>query len=125
MSAPEPTVKSEREVDDPPLESGVADAPQGLTTIGGKGMYLTLFSQIGVMLLVATLGGALGGDWLDGKLGSRPFGLVFGFIGGFLVGSVGSAQLIRRVLATLDALESAEVARRQRARIDAERGRAK
>ncbi|MEI6156390.1 MAG: AtpZ/AtpI family protein, partial [bacterium] len=121
----EPTAKSEREFGDPPLESGVADAPQGLTTIGGKGMYLTLFSQIGVMLLVATLGGALGGDWLDGKLGSRPFGLVFGFIGGFLVGSVGSAQLIRRVLATLDALESAEVARRQRARIDAERGRAK
>jgi hypothetical protein len=125
MSTPEPTAKSEREFGDPPLESGVADAPQGLTTIGGKGMYLTLFSQIGVMLLVATLGGALGGDWLDGKLGSRPFGLVFGFIGGFLVGSVGSAQLIRRVLATLDALESAEVARRQRARIDAERGRAK
>jgi len=125
MSTPSLAPKNEREFGDPPLESGVADAPQGLTTIGGKGMYLTLFSQIGVMLLVATLGGALGGDWLDGKLGSRPFGLVFGFIGGFLVGSVGSAQLIRRVLATLDALESAEVARRQRARIDAERGRAK
>lgn len=125
MSNPTPAPKNEREFGDPPLESGVADAPQGLTTIGGKGMYLTLFSQIGVMLLVATLGGALGGDWLDGKLGSRPFGLVFGFIGGFLVGSVGSAQLIRRVLAILDALESAEVARRQRARIDAERGRAK
>jgi len=125
VSNPTPAPKNEREFGDPPLESGVADAPQGLTTIGGKGMYLTLFSQIGVMLLVATLGGALGGDWLDGKLGSRPFGLVFGFIGGFLVGSVGSAQLIRRVLAILDALESAEVARRQRARIDAERGRAK
>jgi len=92
MSTPSLAPKNEREFGDPPLESGVADAPQGLTTIGGKGMYLTLFSQIGVMLLVATLGGALGGDWLDGKLGSRPFGLVFGFIGGFLVGSVGSAQ---------------------------------
>lgn len=125
MSTPAPAPKNEREFGDPPLESGVADAPQGLTTIGGKGMYLTLFSQIGVMLLVTTLGGALGGDWLDSKLGSRPFGLVFGFLGGFLVGSVGSAQLIRRVLAALDLLESAEIARRQRARIDAERGRAK
>jgi F0F1-type ATP synthase assembly protein I len=125
MSTSDSAPKSEREIGKPRLESVVAPAPQGLTTIGGKGMYLALFSQIGVMLFVTTLGGALGGDWLDGKVGSRPFGLVVGFIGGFLIGSVGSARLIRRTLAALDLLDKAERARQQSERIAAERGRTK
>ena len=38
---------------------------------GKTGAYLALFSEIGLVLFVLTLGGALGGHWLDEQLGIR------------------------------------------------------
>ncbi|MFM8915307.1 MAG: AtpZ/AtpI family protein [Candidatus Limnocylindrus sp.] len=86
-------------------------------------MYLALFSQIGAMLFVATLGGALSGNWLDVNLDSRPIGLLVGFAGGAIVSTIGSAQLIRRTLKKLDALEREDRERRLRVRLKSERER--
>lgn len=106
-----------------PLDLAAGEPPQGLMSIGGRGMYLALFSQIGAMLFVATLGGALSGNWLDVNLGSRPIGLLVGFAGGAIVSTIGSARLIRRTLKKLDALEREDRERRLRVRLESERER--
>ncbi|MFM9128614.1 MAG: AtpZ/AtpI family protein [Candidatus Limnocylindrus sp.] len=106
-----------------PLDLRAGEPPQGLMSIGGRGMYLALFSQIGAMLFVATLGGALSGNWLDVNLDSRPIGLLVGFAGGAIVSTIGSAQLIRRTLKKLDALEREDRERRLRVRLKSERER--
>jgi ATP synthase protein I len=68
----------------------------------GQGVaYLALFSEIGVVFLVTTLTGALGGHWLDGQLGTNPIFAVIGLLGGFGIGGVGVARLIKRFLARL------------------------
>jgi F0F1-type ATP synthase assembly protein I len=116
MSTPEPTAKSEREFVDPPLESPqIPDKAVGLTTDIGKGAYLALFSQIGISLLIANLGGALLGHWVDGQLNSEPIFLILGFIGGFTAGAVVAARLVQRTLRHLDALDVAtKAAKRER-----------
>lgn len=69
----------------------------------GRGWaYLALFSEIGLVLLVTTLLGALGGYWVDGQLGTLPAFLVVGFLGGAFVGALMIWRLISRFLAKYD-----------------------
>ena len=116
MSTPDPAPKNEREFADPPLESPQnPDEVVGLTSDIGKGAYLALFSQIGISLLIANLGGALLGHWIDGQLNSGPIFLILGFIGGFTAGAVVAARLVQRTLRHLDALDAAtKTAKRER-----------
>lgn len=80
-------------------------APSGIVTRGdrslmnpGPGGYFALFSEIGFVLLVTTLAGALGGHWLDQRLGTLPVGVLIGFLAGAGVGTVGIYRLITRFL---------------------------
>ena len=68
----------------------------------GAGAYLALFSEIGVLLLVTTLAGALAGNWLDQQLGTVPIFLLAGFLGGAGIGAVGIWRLITRFLKRFD-----------------------
>jgi len=116
MSTPSSAPKSEREFGDPRLESPqIPDEVVGLTTDIGKSAYLALFSQIGISLLIANLGGALLGHWIDGQLSSGPIFLILGFVGGFVAGAVAAARLVQRTLRHLDALDvAAKAAKRER-----------
>lgn len=66
---------------------------------GQAGAYFALFSEIGILLLVTTLVGALAGYWVDKQLGTVPLFVVVGFLGGAGIGSVGIYRLITRFLA--------------------------
>lgn len=66
---------------------------------GQAGAYLALFSEIGLILLVTTLAGALGGNWIDGQLGSRPIFILIGLLVGLAIGAFGVYRLIQRFLA--------------------------
>ena len=68
----------------------------------GAGAYLALFSEIGVLLLVTTLAGALAGNWIDQQLGTVPVFLLAGFLGGAGIGTVGIWRLITRFLKRFD-----------------------
>jgi F0F1-type ATP synthase assembly protein I len=116
MSTSAPAPKNERVVADPRLESPqIPDKAVGLTTDIGKSAYLALFSQIGISLLIANLGGALLGHWIDGQLSSGPLFLILGFIGGFTAGAVVAARLVQRTLRHLDAIDVAtKAAQRER-----------
>jgi F0F1-type ATP synthase assembly protein I len=116
MSTPNPVPKNEREFGDPRLESPQnPDEVVGLMSDIGKGAYLALFSQIGISLLIANLGGALLGNWIDGQLNSGPIFLILGFVGGFVAGAVAAARLVQRTLRHLDALDvAAKAAKRER-----------
>jgi len=116
MSTSARAPKNERVVADPRLESPqIPDRAVGLTTDIGKGAYLALFSQIGISLLIANLGGALLGHWIDGQLNSGPLLLILGFIGGFTAGAVVAARLVQRTLRHLDAIDVAtKAAQRER-----------
>ena len=116
MSTPDPAPKNEREIGNPPLESPQnPDEVVGLMSDIGKGAYLALFSQIGISLLIANLGGALLGNWIDGQLNSGPIFLILGFVGGFVAGAVAAARLVQRTLRHLDALDvAAKAAKRER-----------
>lgn len=116
MSTPDPEPKSEREFGDPRLESPQnPDEVVGLMSDIGKGAYLALFSQIGISLLIANLGGALLGHWIDGQFNSGPVFLILGFVGGFVAGAVAAARLVQRTLRHLDALDvAAKAAKRER-----------
>lgn len=68
----------------------------------GRGLaYLALFTEIGVVLFVTTLGGALAGHWLDERLGTKPILLVVGFLAGMAVGAVADWRLVSRFLERL------------------------
>jgi F0F1-type ATP synthase assembly protein I len=68
---------------------------------GKTGAYLALFSEIGLILFVLTLGGALGGHWLDEQLGiTFPAFLLTGLLLGMAAGAVAIRRLISRFLAT-------------------------
>ena len=68
---------------------------------GRTGAYLALFTEIGFVLFVLTLGGALGGHWLDQQLGIRfPIFLLTGLLLGMAAGALGIRRLINRFLAT-------------------------
>ena len=116
MSTPNPAPKNEREFGDPRLESPQnPDEVVGLMSDIGKGAYLALFSQIGISLLIANLGGALLGHWIDGQLNSGPIFLILGFVGGFVAGAVAAARLVQRTLRHLDALDvAAKAVKRER-----------
>ena len=116
MSTPNPVPKNEREFGDPRLESPQnPDEVVGLMSDIGKGAYLALFSQIGISLLIANLGGALLGHWIDGQLNSGPIFLILGFVGGFVAGAVAAARLVQRTLRHLDALDvAAKAVKRER-----------
>ena len=83
-----------------PLAVGSCYTPGALT--GQTGAYFALFSEIGILLLVTTLGGALAGHWLDLHIGSSPIFLLVGFIGGAGIGTYGIYRLISRFLASFD-----------------------
>jgi F0F1-type ATP synthase assembly protein I len=66
---------------------------------GQAGAYLALFSEIGFIILVTTLAGALGGHWIDGQLGTSPIFIVVGLLAGLGIGAFGVYRLIQRFLA--------------------------
>ena len=68
---------------------------------GKTGAYLALFTEIGFVLFVLTLGGALGGHWLDEQLGlTLPIFLLTVLFLGMGAGALGIRRLINRFLAT-------------------------
>lgn len=69
---------------------------------GRTGAYLALFTEIGLLLLVTTLAGVLGGYWLDQELGTLPVFVLVGFFAGAGAGTIGIYRLITRFLARLD-----------------------
>lgn len=69
---------------------------------GQAGAYLALFSEIGIVLLVTTLLGALGGNWIDSQLTTSPFITIAGFLAGAGIGALAMARLISRFLAQFD-----------------------
>jgi len=79
---------------------GLCYTPGALS--GQTGAYFALFSEIGVLLLLTTLFGALAGHWLDLQIGSSPLFLLIGFIGGAGIGTYGIYRLISRFLAKFD-----------------------
>lgn len=64
--------------------------------------YFALFTEIGLVLFVTTLGGALTGRWLDGQLQTTPLFLTLGFFGGALLGAAMDWRLISRFLKRMD-----------------------
>jgi len=66
------------------------------------GAYFALFSEIGLVLFVTTLAGALAGHWLDLQLGTNPLFVVSGFLAGAFVGAVADYRLITKFLARLN-----------------------
>jgi hypothetical protein len=70
---------------------------------GRAGAYFALFSEIGLILLVTTLGGSLGGHWLDQQLGlGPPLFLILGLLGGLAAGALVVYRLITRFLASTE-----------------------
>lgn len=69
---------------------------------GRAGAYLALFSEIGFVLLVTTLAGALAGHWLDQQLGVNPLFVLVGLLGGLAAGARFVYRLINRFLASFD-----------------------
>jgi len=69
---------------------------------GKMGAYLALFSEIGAVLLITTLGGALAGHWVDEQIGVSPVVLIIGALGGFGSGWLVAYRLINRFLAKFE-----------------------
>lgn len=69
---------------------------------GRRGAYLALFSEIGVVLLVATLAGVGIGYWADQRLGTIPIFVLIGLLVGMSVGARAVWSLITRFLAAMD-----------------------
>ena len=55
--------------------------------------YFALFSEIGLVLFVTTLVGALAGHWLDQRLETNPLFVLVGFLGGAPLGAVADYRL--------------------------------
>jgi F0F1-type ATP synthase assembly protein I len=124
MNQQEPGPSAQNESQTPRLESRrTPNEPPTEAAFDGKGAYLVLFSQIGAMLLVANLGGALLGNWLDEQIGSGPLFLIVGFVGGFAVGSIGAARTVRRALNLIDAEEKRRRERKLEDRVNEKSGR--
>ena len=68
----------------------------------GFGAYLALFSEVGMVLLVATLAGVAAGYWADQQLGTLPVFALVGFLAGAGVGTFGIYRLITRFLKRFD-----------------------
>ncbi len=70
---------------------------------GRMGAYLALFTEIGFVLFVPTLLGALAGHWLDLQAGfTFPLVLLIGLLLGLAAGARAAWRLINRFLATID-----------------------
>jgi F0F1-type ATP synthase assembly protein I len=70
---------------------------------GRGGAYLVLFSEIGISLLVTTLIGALGGHWVDERLGMTfPVFMLIGFFLGAGAGTLMIIRLVSRFLKSFD-----------------------
>lgn len=70
---------------------------------GKTGAYLALFTEIGLILFVLTLGGALGGHWLDQQLGlTFPIFLLTGLLLGMAAGALAIRRLINRFLTSFN-----------------------
>ena len=63
--------------------------------------YFALFTEIGLILFVTTLGGALAGRWLDVQLGTIPWLGIAGFLLGATLGAIADWRLISRFLEKL------------------------
>ena len=63
------------------------------------GAYLALFSEIGLIILVTTLGGSLVGYWVDKQLNSVPVFVLVGLLIGLTAGARAVYRLITRFLA--------------------------
>ena len=73
-----------------------------MNDLGRASVYLALFSEIAIVLLVTTLVGCLSGYWLDQRLGTLPVLSIAGMLAGFGLGGVGVYRLIVRFLARMD-----------------------
>jgi F0F1-type ATP synthase assembly protein I len=69
---------------------------------GSAGIYLALFSEIGLVLLVTILGGTLGGYWADTQLGTLPVFVLVGLALGMAGGAIAVNRLITRFLKRFD-----------------------
>jgi F0F1-type ATP synthase assembly protein I len=69
---------------------------------GRVGAYFVLFSEIGLVLLVAVLAGVLGGYWLDNQIGTLPVFALAGFFLGLAAGGRAIWRLITRFLASFE-----------------------
>jgi hypothetical protein len=64
--------------------------------------YFALFTEIGLVLFVTTLAGALAGHWLDDQLNTNPLFVMLGFLGGAGLGAVADYRLITRFLKRIE-----------------------
>jgi ATP synthase protein I len=69
---------------------------------GQAGAYLALFSEIGFIILITTLAGAIGGHWIDGQLHTSPLFILVGLLAGLAIGAQAVYRLIQRFLARFD-----------------------
>jgi ATP synthase protein I len=69
---------------------------------GQGGAYVALFSEIGFIILITTLAGALGGHWIDGQLDTNPLFILVGLLIGLGIGARAVYGLIQRFLARFD-----------------------
>ena len=69
---------------------------------GRAGIYLALFSEIALVLLVTILGGTLGGYWVDRQLGTVPVFVLVGLALGMAGGAIAVNRLITRFLKRFD-----------------------
>lgn len=70
-----------------------------MNDLGRAGAYFALFSEIAIVLLVATLAGVGIGYWIDRQLGTLPIFVLVGLLLGFGAGGLGVHRLITRFLA--------------------------
>ena len=96
-----PTRPRSRAKHDPLLYSRRVIGAQ-MNDLGRASVYLALFSEIAIILLVATLVGVFTGYWLDQRLGTLPVLSVTGTLVGFGLGGLGVYRLIVRFLDRLD-----------------------
>ena len=79
-----------------------------MNDLGRASIYLALFSEIAIVLLVTTLVAVLAGNWLDQRLGTLPVFSVTGMLVGFALGGLGVYRLIVRFLDRMDRLDNTD-----------------
>ena len=104
-SRPTPTLVTRTMQDDRDDDSGCYTPAAPAAIMNGQASalgYFALFTEIGLVLFVTTLGFALGGAWLDDQLHTKPLFIVLGFLVGAGLGAVADYRLITRFLKRLD-----------------------